>query len=69
MKSGWIVHFKDGGKMFFTEEAYKEFEENNDIYTEAEHLEHWFDVRDLVKKNPLGEFRRSLKVSEINRWF
>lgn len=61
MKSGWIVHFKDGGKMFFTEEAYKEFEKNNDIYTETEHLEHWFDVRDLVKKNPWVSLEEVLK--------
>ncbi|WP_156479525.1 hypothetical protein [Alkalihalobacillus trypoxylicola] len=51
MKSGWIINFKDGGQLFYSEEGYQDHVKTrnvNDIKSE----EYWFDINDLIKKHP-----------------
>ena len=49
MKSGWLIKYKDGGMIFFSEEAYLENakkKDTNDILCE----EHWFDIERAKEK-------------------
>jgi hypothetical protein len=51
MKSGWIIKYKDGGMLFFTEEAYLENEKQKNL-DDISCEEHWFSVEKLKEKYP-----------------
>lgn len=53
--SGWIVNFKDGERIIFSENAYK-FHRKIMNTSEIESLEHWFSLDDAIRKNPGLEF-------------
>lgn len=50
-ESGWIIEFKNGNRIILTESAYKKYDKETpkeDVACE----EHWFSLRDAVRKNP-----------------
>lgn len=51
MKSGWIIKFNDGGKLFLSEEVYREKKANRKLMGVSVE-EHWFDVKKLKQKYP-----------------
>lgn len=51
MESGWIINYKDGERVIFTEERYKEFEATVD-YSLVISEEHWFSIEEAKRKNP-----------------
>jgi hypothetical protein len=56
MDSGWIINFKDGTAVILSESKYKEYEKTVDIGTVYSE-EHWFDIKDAVRKNPWLEVK------------
>ena len=50
MDSGWIIKYKDGTGVILSENKFKEYQETVD-YSKVETEEHWFDIREAIKKN------------------
>lgn len=51
MESGWIVNYKDGERIMFTEKRFKDYDRTEDKSLVVSE-EHWFDIEVMKKKNP-----------------
>jgi len=54
MGSGWIINYKDGESVIFTEERYKEYEATVD-YSLVASEEHWYSIKEAIRNNPTLE--------------
>jgi hypothetical protein len=51
MSSGWIINYKDGTSMILSEEKYKALGKQ-EIGKFIQSEEHWFDIKEAIKKHP-----------------
>jgi hypothetical protein len=49
MKTGWVINFKDGGVIFLSEEAHRDFCETKKV-SDISCEEHWFDMQKAKEK-------------------
>lgn len=52
MESGWIINFKNGSRIIFTEAAYKQELANIVVISSIRSEEHWFSLEQAIKENP-----------------
>lgn len=75
MESGWIINFKNGSRIIYTEDAYNNVLGNTTLISSIRSEEHWFSLEQAIRENPSLLVIRTCKEKldllnkiEIDEW-
>lgn len=75
MESGWIINFKNGSRIIYTEDAYNNVLGNTTLISSIRSGEHWFSLEQAIRENPSLLVIRTCKEKldllnkiEIDEW-